>query len=127
MDCPICLDNFSVESQILSTPCDHFFHSECINNWMLTGSLTCPICRSKCLSHNSLRTIYLRFMPEDYESKILHVQIIYEGYEEMPRTSYAQDVSSDREHYSERPAFQRIMQFIWRILDFLCLCECMGQ
>ena len=59
--------------------------------------------------------------------EILHVQIIYEGYEEMPRTSYAQDVSSDREHYSERPAFQRIMQLIWRILDFLCLCECMGQ
>ena len=127
MDCPICLDNFNVESQILSTPCDHYYHSECIYSWLATGSQSCPIRRKIGLSQYNLRSIYLRFSAQDYESKILHVQIIYEGYEEMPRISFAQDVSSNRGNYFQTSAFQRIILFIRRILDFLCLCECMGQ
>ena len=46
-ECPICLETFNPESQLLSTPCDHIYHSECINDWMATGSSTCPKCRSR--------------------------------------------------------------------------------
>ena len=126
MDCSVCLEYFNAESQILSTTCDHFFHAECINSWMSAGTQTCPLCR-KTLTHNNLRSIHLRFSPQDYESKISHVQIIYEGFEEMPTITYAQDVTRNREHYFGRPIYQTLLHLIRRLLDFLCLCQCMGQ
>ena len=127
MECPICLETFNVQSQILSTPCDHIYHSECINSWLATGSRTCPNCRSR-LRLLSLRQIYLQFTAEEYESKILKVQIVHEHFEDVPLPdgflSPALDVvSSNRATHLTQPSSQR-SYFIRRILDYLCLCGC---
>lgn len=44
-DCPICLEDYVRENQILRTPCRHFMHRECLGRW-LQASHFCPICRT---------------------------------------------------------------------------------
>jgi len=42
--CACCMDDFSVEQHIVSTPCDHYFHHECLSKWLALAR-TCPMCR----------------------------------------------------------------------------------
>jgi len=44
--CPICLQDYEVNEDIKTIPCLHFFHKECIDEWM-ARSCDCPICKSK--------------------------------------------------------------------------------
>jgi len=43
--CPICLANFKEETKIKLLPCDHGFHTECIEPWIRQHSDSCPMCR----------------------------------------------------------------------------------
>mgnify|MGYP003348635631 CR=1 FL=1 len=42
-ECPICYEEMNEET-IKTLPCDHEFHTECINKW-LHNHATCPLCR----------------------------------------------------------------------------------
>ena len=48
--CSICLEVFSEDCEISSTPCGHIFHSICIKK-ALEVSKTCPQCRKICSEH----------------------------------------------------------------------------
>jgi len=51
--CPICLDDYLPEARVLAAhPCNHFFHSECLEQWLQT-SRSCPNCRTMIRSPNS--------------------------------------------------------------------------
>ncbi|EER29255.1 C3HC4 type (RING finger) zinc finger containing protein [Coccidioides posadasii C735 delta SOWgp] len=44
--CPICLDDYvSGESIIRELPCQHIFHPECIDAFLLQNSSLCPVCK----------------------------------------------------------------------------------
>lgn len=43
-ECVVCLDELGEETQVLSMPCSHMFHAQCITKW-LQKSHYCPICR----------------------------------------------------------------------------------
>ena len=43
--CTICQDDYNSDSLVKILPCEHFFHSECIEPWLLNCSALCPICR----------------------------------------------------------------------------------
>ncbi|KAH8556265.1 hypothetical protein BGW37DRAFT_471736 [Umbelopsis sp. PMI_123] len=43
-DCSVCKEEFSVSEDVLILPCEHFFHRDCIKQWLLVNG-TCPICR----------------------------------------------------------------------------------
>ena len=43
--CAICLDKFIIGKEILTLPCFHFFHVDCISKWMMIKK-NCPICLS---------------------------------------------------------------------------------
>ncbi|KAL8038678.1 hypothetical protein ABFS82_11G127800 [Erythranthe guttata] len=46
-DCAICLDIFDVgEKCRLLPPCEHVFHAECVDLWLLKSPF-CPICRAR--------------------------------------------------------------------------------
>lgn len=46
MECAVCLDNLKVGEKCRLLPlCNHSFHAECIDLWLLKTSI-CPICRS---------------------------------------------------------------------------------
>ncbi|BAT99899.1 hypothetical protein VIGAN_10144100 [Vigna angularis var. angularis] len=42
--CCICLDEFDLNAECYTLPCQHFFHQKCITRWLHT-SQTCPMCR----------------------------------------------------------------------------------
>ncbi|KZV38819.1 hypothetical protein F511_21821 [Dorcoceras hygrometricum] len=43
-NCSICLEDFDLGCQVVSMPCSHVFHEECIKTW-LRRSHYCPLCR----------------------------------------------------------------------------------
>ena len=43
-DCSICW-NWITDSQIMTTPCNHKFHRECLSQWLRVKK-SCPLCRS---------------------------------------------------------------------------------
>lgn len=46
VECVVCLEDYvDGESQVMSLPCGHEFHAECITPWLVTRRRTCPICK----------------------------------------------------------------------------------
>ncbi|KAI9668333.1 MAG: hypothetical protein M1829_005537 [Trizodia sp. TS-e1964] len=46
VECVVCLDEYvDGVSQVMSLPCGHEFHAECITPWLVTRRRTCPICK----------------------------------------------------------------------------------
>ncbi|QCE12393.1 E3 ubiquitin-protein ligase [Vigna unguiculata] len=43
-NCSICMEDLRFTHELSSTPCDHYFHHQCIVKWFKI-SYTCPICR----------------------------------------------------------------------------------
>lgn len=43
--CSICTEDFEAGQDQRVLPCDHRFHPECIDPWLLNVSGTCPLCR----------------------------------------------------------------------------------
>ncbi|KAM0752070.1 hypothetical protein T439DRAFT_324160 [Meredithblackwellia eburnea MCA 4105] len=41
-DCPICREDYVVDDDLLSLPCRHAFHPDCIKQWLGTSG-TCPV------------------------------------------------------------------------------------
>ena len=42
--CCICINDYSTQDQIRKLPCNHHFHAECVDEWLLMNA-TCPTCR----------------------------------------------------------------------------------
>ncbi|KAI1815593.1 hypothetical protein GGS20DRAFT_320118 [Poronia punctata] len=46
VECVVCLEEYvDGVSQVMSLPCGHEFHAECITPWLTTRRRTCPICK----------------------------------------------------------------------------------
>ena len=43
-ECPICLKKFEQDDELTLLPCEHEFHSECVEAW-LNKAANCPMCR----------------------------------------------------------------------------------
>ena len=55
--CSTCLESFTPECDVSTTPCGHVFHTKCINRWIKNEKNDCPQCRQSC-SLNDLMKIY---------------------------------------------------------------------
>lgn len=44
-ECSICLEPFRKDDLVKVTPCNHSFHSKCIDPWLTKHSTLCPVCR----------------------------------------------------------------------------------
>ena len=76
-DCPICMENIDMSSNVIITPCKHHFCATCLLREMNNRN-TCPVCRRILkpgynekynLSNNEMRNIVARnlaFMPHDH-------------------------------------------------------------
>ena len=60
-DCVICLKKYEENDDILELKCDHrhYFHKECLEEWVKTNHDTCPLCTSKIVVDNLLRRLNL--------------------------------------------------------------------
>ncbi|KAK1754567.1 hypothetical protein QBC47DRAFT_220971 [Echria macrotheca] len=45
LGCSICTEDFTVGEDVRVLPCDHKFHPNCIDPWLINVSGTCPLCR----------------------------------------------------------------------------------
>lgn len=45
-ECPICLEDWEVGSEVREMPCGHKYHGGCIEKWLGVHG-TCPVCRYK--------------------------------------------------------------------------------
>ncbi|KAL6713665.1 hypothetical protein ACLMJK_009130 [Lecanora helva] len=46
VECVVCLEEYiDGESKVMSLPCGHEFHADCITPWLTTRRRTCPICK----------------------------------------------------------------------------------
>lgn len=43
--CPICFENFMRDEILRALPCNHRFHADCVDPWLLNESSECPLCR----------------------------------------------------------------------------------
>ncbi|RYP46135.1 hypothetical protein DL768_007610 [Monosporascus sp. mg162] len=43
--CSICTEDFTVGEDVRLLPCDHKFHPQCVDPWLINVSGTCPLCR----------------------------------------------------------------------------------
>lgn len=51
--CFICLADFDDDNIIRIIKCEHIFHKECIDPWLLKESYKCPVCRSDLLAKDN--------------------------------------------------------------------------
>ncbi|PIA19624.1 hypothetical protein COEREDRAFT_78942 [Coemansia reversa NRRL 1564] len=45
-ECGICMDEYNPGEEVMTLPCKHFYHIECIDHWLKMNG-TCPICRTR--------------------------------------------------------------------------------
>lgn len=45
MECCVCLCVFEPNEEVSELPCNHIFHTPCLNKWFLNTHTTCPLCR----------------------------------------------------------------------------------
>ncbi|RMZ80110.1 hypothetical protein DV737_g3128, partial [Chaetothyriales sp. CBS 132003] len=46
VECVVCLEEYvDGESRVMSLPCGHEFHADCITPWLVNRRRTCPICK----------------------------------------------------------------------------------
>jgi len=45
LGCSICTEDFTIGEEVRVLPCNHKFHPDCVDPWLLNVSGTCPLCR----------------------------------------------------------------------------------
>lgn len=43
--CVVCQNEFCQDEDVVTLPCDHEFHKDCIQTWLTQNSCKCPMCR----------------------------------------------------------------------------------
>ena len=43
--CVICVEDFCDGDNLRVLPCEHFFHRQCIDEWLINHSAVCPLCK----------------------------------------------------------------------------------
>lgn len=46
--CAICLDTMEDDIKVRGLPCNHAFHVNCVDKWLLSRRACCPVCRFAC-------------------------------------------------------------------------------
>lgn len=49
--CAICMKEYEKHDKLLTTPCNHNYHYDCIRGWFRKNN-TCPICKFKVIKAN---------------------------------------------------------------------------
>jgi len=56
-DCNVCIENYNVGDCVVTLPCKHYFHENCIRGWLCNEKITCPVCRHDTREHSEKKEI----------------------------------------------------------------------
>ncbi|KAI1203510.1 hypothetical protein F5X97DRAFT_318162 [Nemania serpens] len=75
VECVVCLEEYvDGVSQVMSLPCGHEFHVDCITPWLTTRRRTCPICKGdvvRSLARGSSSPRYVSYRDDSDEEEML--------------------------------------------------------
>jgi len=46
-NCSICMGSIEIDEEVCQLPCNHDFHSECVDPWLKEYNYKCPVCRTE--------------------------------------------------------------------------------
>lgn len=95
LECAVCLSEFENDESLRLLPkCDHVFHSDCIDAW-LVGHSTCPVCRANLVPDpaESIHRVDSNSAPE-FPSSTELTQISIDGSEEIPKRKFLRSHST---------------------------------
>ena len=72
--CSICLESFTLTSDIYTTPCGHVFHYECIQKWLERGNPNCSLCRQNC-EINEIKRLHFSENEAALEENYVYTQL----------------------------------------------------
>ncbi|KAK4962255.1 hypothetical protein LTR66_012745 [Elasticomyces elasticus] len=125
-ECVVCLEEYvDGISQVMSLPCGHEFHVECITPWLTTRRRTCPICKGDVVrslarhspataSHSSAQqqphtttpTPSGSYQAHDHD---LHEPLEPEQHDDGPQQQQQQQQSGEARHSSPAAAASRVL------------------
>ncbi|XP_072304121.1 E3 ubiquitin-protein ligase RNF115 [Eucyclogobius newberryi] len=75
LDCPVCMEEYSLDESVRQLPCLHYFHSDCIVPWLELHD-TCPVCRKSLsgVDHCLLSSVSFSSVTSPEESEELDQQ-----------------------------------------------------
>lgn len=62
--CSICLNEFTLSTEIYVISCNHLFHKKCIGEW-INKKKNCPLCRKKCMKYDNDKKKFIE-EPDNY-------------------------------------------------------------
>ena len=65
--CAICVDDFVADEMVRVLPCNHIFHSQCIDEWLTNHSSLCPLCKKEVSRQRGLSPGNIQSDMEDTE------------------------------------------------------------
>lgn len=95
-DCTICIDGMKVGEVVVTLPCSHLFHEECVVLWLKQHN-TCPVCRAP-IEQSARRStaeyrpgpqLQLRQLLQHQQNDIEHQQLRQRGQLSAPTPSDA--------------------------------------
>ncbi|KAH6630140.1 hypothetical protein B0J18DRAFT_90964 [Chaetomium sp. MPI-SDFR-AT-0129] len=113
VECVVCLEEYiDGVSRVMSLPCGHEFHVECITPWLTTRRRTCPICKNDVVRSLARGTSsgphYEPFREDSYESNDEGSSDTYEE-ERVPSPNQLED------DLERGPSFTQSSRPGWRV------------
>ncbi|KAJ9653844.1 hypothetical protein H2198_007010 [Neophaeococcomyces mojaviensis] len=107
VECVVCLEEYvDGESKVMSLPCGHEFHAECITPWLVNRRRTCPICKG-----DVVRSMQRQSNDEPYtdEDNREPGEETADGVQERAATTLSDDSSAAAIPIPDRPDVTNIM------------------
>ena len=94
-ECPICLENLEVGDEVYLLPCCHYFHTECLKDWVFRDNV-CPTCRDKVGNHTSEQLDLAIFKRDKKNRKAKRTYLNNLSKNELTMLILALDIKTDK-------------------------------
>ncbi|CAD8085311.1 unnamed protein product [Paramecium sonneborni] len=88
--CSVCLVQFELKEKYCQTPCQHYFHQQCLLDWT-TKQANCPVCRQGLLENEIIQLLEAK-SNRNRETKELNIQEAIKSKDNPPQSQTYRDL-----------------------------------